>query len=955
MAAKKKPKKHITQKVKSENKIYAVFNNCTEATVGHIIKWMKSVDLRNIGKLYFIPSETSEVKNIEKHLEELTKAGIIESLKDIEVDAKDHIIIYETGKAFCTVDFPQLISSVRKKPDRIWNIRITKEQWNQECAHVYIVPGSSYISFIQSIEDSVLDYPRVVNTILKSLKQKTEDISIPAVEINREGIQRKSWLARRLFLFKFLVQWYYILPFKNIGKQFGNEKFQEPALYRGLCIWFVTILLFVLPIMSRKAGISGDEDRHYRHAGLVYNYYASGGKDTTALNTPKTLLHYYGQSFDNISYILVKAFKIENHYEFRHVLNALTGWVAILFTALLTALIARWRAALMAVLIMFLSPRFMGHALNNPVDIPFAMAGILTMYYIVKLNMEYPRLRFKNLSMIAVGIAMAISMRIGGLIFVGFAGMFTGLNFLFKAFGKQYTSEQNKKYFFRLVGYIILASIAGYLLGQVLWPYALQNPIKNPIVALNKMTNISNALRQLFEGKLIWSDAVPWYYYVKYMLYTIPILVFAGIISIIIYLRHAVSKFGFVNLFILLFSFVFPVAYIIYKGSNVYGGWRHLNFVYPTMVVFAVLGLEAVFLKVKGWKQQLIPATVILLLLINPARHMIKNYPHHYVYYNEIIGGMKGAYGEYETDYYFHSFREAAEWLKENVIENNYDSTRKVTVIANAGIAYHFKDVKDIVNVEYNRYYNRGEKDWDYGIFANSYIAPYQMKNNIWPPKGTIHTINVDGYPICAIVERKDKSDYYASVENSKGNYGKAVELYKKALQFDPMNEYAYTKLAEIYIRTGRLDDAIRTCDECMKAYKDYDLSVFYKAIALYYKGMMTESLMAFNQVLNINQKFRQAYYQGGLCYVSLGDYPNAIKYFDEFLKLEPNHVDAYYYRAQCYYNLKDYQNVMNNLNFALKLNPNHKPSYILMAEVYRSVNNMSEYQRLMNIANSLP
>ena len=31
-----------------------------------------------------------------------------------------------------------------------------------------------------------------------------------------------------------------------------------------------------------------------------------------------------------------------------------------------------------------------------------------------------------------------------------------------------------------------------------------------------------------------------------------------------------------------------------------------------------------------------------------------------------MVGGVKGAYGNYELDYYYHSTREASEWVIEN-------------------------------------------------------------------------------------------------------------------------------------------------------------------------------------------------------------------------------------------------------------------------------------------------
>ena len=37
-----------------------------------------------------------------------------------------------------------------------------------------------------------------------------------------------------------------------------------------------------------------------------------------------------------------------------------------------------------------------------------------------------------------------------------------------------------------------------------------------------------------------------------------------------------------------------------------------------------------------------------------------------YIYFNELIGGFKNAYGDYESDYYFNSLKATADYLKKD-------------------------------------------------------------------------------------------------------------------------------------------------------------------------------------------------------------------------------------------------------------------------------------------------
>jgi hypothetical protein len=97
---------------------------------------------------------------------------------------------------------------------------------------------------------------------------------------------------------------------------------------------FSALLLFIMILMSRNAGISCDDVLHYDHSLVVYNYFATHGEDKSALETPVTHLRYYGQSYDNIVTVLIRLFSIDDVYRFRHLMSALAGWLAIFITAL---------------------------------------------------------------------------------------------------------------------------------------------------------------------------------------------------------------------------------------------------------------------------------------------------------------------------------------------------------------------------------------------------------------------------------------------------------------------------------------------------------------------------------------------------------------------------------------------------------------------------------------------
>ena len=146
------------------------------------------------------------------------------------------------------------------------------------------------------------------------------------------------------------------------------------------------LILFLMLLTSRDAGITCDEVLHYNQSVSVYNFFATGGKDQSALDTPVTNLKYYGQSYDNLVTILIKWFHIEDIYGFRHIMSTLAGWLAIMITALFAVWLTGYRTGILVIILFAVSPTFIGHSQNNLKDIPFALGYISGIYFILKFS-----------------------------------------------------------------------------------------------------------------------------------------------------------------------------------------------------------------------------------------------------------------------------------------------------------------------------------------------------------------------------------------------------------------------------------------------------------------------------------------------------------------------------------------------------------------------------------------
>jgi tetratricopeptide (TPR) repeat protein len=704
--------------------------------------------------------------------------------------------------------------------------------------------------------------------------------------------------------------------------------------WRASFVAVAVVAFFAIIRLSLDAGFSGDESFHHKHASDVYSYYMSGGKDTVAITmTSQNNMPSYGQVVDNLAFFAEKIFHTEDYIATRHVINAICGWLAMLFTSLIAFRVSRqWKAALLALLLIFFSPRFLGHSFNNLKDLPMATGMIMGLYYIIAFLQDFPKVKKSTMAMLAVSIGFAIAVRIGGLLLIAYLGLFCAVLFIkdYKLSG--IWTKPNSLLFWKMVKQGLIVVAAGYALAMLLWPYGLTNPVEHPKFVLSYMSQFAVSIRQNFEGKMVWSSDLPSYYTAKFILITIPVAVIAGAVAYLF--AGGLKKERWFTTFVIYFAFIFPVFWITYTKANVYGGWRHSLFAYPPMVVAAGLGFNAVinWVAQKVKKKSARTTGIIyaagvagaLALLAGPIRHIICNHPYEYVYFNELAGGMKRAYGSYEMDYYYHSTREGSEWIKADVAKNGApDSARKTKVVTwhTPSVAYYFRNDTANFSVGFARWYERGYGDWDYAVFTITGINPELQKNkSAFPPKNAAYQVKVDGMPICLVLKRDDKSDYYGRRAMQQGQLSEAVAYLRKALEYDQYNEQALEDLISIYSRVQMPDSAL--------------------ALAKRWAKFNRGSSAALTQLANLH--------------FNRGDLSNALLTANAITKLNPRDISGLWIAANVYAQENSSNAALQNLNKILQMRGNFKPAYQLMAQIYSNMGNKQQAQRVIEAMNSI-
>ncbi|MBM3122248.1 MAG: hypothetical protein FJZ97_08700 [Chloroflexi bacterium] len=105
-----------------------------------------------------------------------------------------------------------------------------------------------------------------------------------------------------------------------------------------------------------------------------------------------------------------------------------------------------------------------------------------------------------------------------------------------------------------------------------------------------------------------------------------------------------------------------PIGAVVLMGSTLYGNFRQLLFITPPLFVFAGITLELLLGRLRSRVAQ---AAVAALVLAPGILGIAQLHPYEYVYYNRLVGGVRGAFRSYELDYWCTSYREAMEWINE--------------------------------------------------------------------------------------------------------------------------------------------------------------------------------------------------------------------------------------------------------------------------------------------------
>jgi glycosyltransferase involved in cell wall biosynthesis/tetratricopeptide (TPR) repeat protein len=696
--------------------------------------------------------------------------------------------------------------------------------------------------------------------------------------------------------------WFILQPIREIGKKTINTG--ENSIYRLLFVLTALAIILIIPTIYSDFGITGDEHVQKIYGEMINQHFETDGayvyegsdakfKGQNALNmTPN--LFYYGGSFD---YLCAKIYSFfgSDPYETRHLINAFVGFLLMFFTGLLAKEISgSWKIGFLALLMVALSPRIFGHSFNNPKDIPFAAAYMFTLLNIIRFVKQLPSPSAKTVVYLILGIAGAISVRIGGLLLIAYLGLFVGIAFLWKKELRQ--QLLNIPLLIRVAFLGALAAGLGYLGGLFYWPFGWESPIENPMKALEEMSSFDTAIQMLYEGVHVWSDRLPGYYVPKWMIMTAPIAVALGMLMFlpIAFLNKNRST---LLLGLTAFAAVFPPLYALSQDSPLYDGMRHFLFIYPVLVVLAAYAWGKLGELIPNKMGQMATTIAPIVLLALPLMWMVKNHPYHYTYINEAYGGTKAAEHTYETDYWMISVKPLVKWAAENIPE--IKEGKEVTICMSDQVEaarHYFKTYAPNVKVYWSRYAERDKKNynWDYTILFNRFMNEGHMKNGAWPPYEVLHEEKSGGVTMGVVCKKTSRAGGEGRKALSQQRFQDAITAFNQELSVYPKNELAWLGLAEAARSLGDYPTMKKAVDGAMGLSNSHVNTLGMAGMYHFFKydnsrrtnpaapdnAALDSAIIVFEKAIELNYKYANGYYFLTNCYVQPQKY-NAKKVFE--------------------------------------------------------------------------
>lgn len=461
-----------------------------------------------------------------------------------------------------------------------------------------------------------------------------------------------------------------------------------------------------------------------------------------------------------------------------HLFNVFSATLLVIVVAVFAYEVGGIIPSIFSSLTLSLYPLFFSESHFNIKDPPQTAFFALTIYAFWK-SLKQFNYKWLLVSIVSFAIAFGIKFNI----------LFLPLIFtpylVVRYKGTGFLSRFPRKYWtFIFLAPLIIAAI---FIGS--WPYLWQDVVGNTLKIFRYYKEIGSG----FEYQ-------PGFYFWKFNLYPIvwiitttqPVTLLLLFIGIFIVLKDRTSE---KTYWLWLLWFIVPTLRVTTPGASIYGGVRQIMEYIPAVALLAGVGADALVKRfnITGIKLLIFLALVSYYLL----QPLIKYHPHQNVYFNFLIGGLKGA-KERNIPYWGNSFGNAyypaINWFNQNAEEG-----ANLALIQATGLSLPRIMLRE--DLEYwNNYWSGIKRNGEY-LLELTHDGPVKVYQYAWNYVDRflvpVYEVKVDGVAI-AMVWKNDLEHTKADMRLQEKLYlGKiSVEVVDKIIRVTLGKEVVLSRLS---------------------------------------------------------------------------------------------------------------------------------------------------------------
>jgi tetratricopeptide (TPR) repeat protein len=160
-----------------------------------------------------------------------------------------------------------------------------------------------------------------------------------------------------------------------------------------------------------------------------------------------------------------------------------------------------------------------------------------------------------------------------------------------------------------------------------------------------------------------------------------------------------------------------------------------------------------------------------------------------------------------------------------------------------------------------------------------------------------------------------------------------------KAIEIDPKNISAYTKLAELNLYIKDYNACLKAADDVLKIDVYNPRAYFIKGMAFKEVGDSAKAVSSFQTVVEQDPEYYNAYIQLGLLYSAIKN-PLALDYLNNALNLQPQSIEAYYAIGMFFQETGNVNKAIEAYNTILKIDSTYNDAHYNLGYIAMVIQN---------------